>query len=406
MNLLTRRSFAGAASLTALSATRVLGANDRIRIGIIGCGGMANGHMGDFIRMKESDNIEIGAVCDVYEKRLDAAAKRTGGKPYKDYRALLADKDLEYILIATPEHWHERMSSDAIDAGKHVYCEKPMTRTAEEAKRLARKVKANPKVKFQVGVQGTSDESYTEAYKYVQDGTLGKVVLAQIDYSRNHLGDEFFDLNKPDPDLKPGVNFDWQAWQGSLPKKGFEPDRFLNWRRYYEYSTGIASDLFVHRITRIIKALNLGFPEYAVGAGGKFQWPSNPGDIPDTLNLLVDYPGGPTVQLISSMANGRKIDHLLRGHKATLEFTNTGFTITPEPGFKDAGQIIEYKKKGAESRELHHRNLLNAIRHGEPLNCDAELGYKAVAAVELGSLSFRKRKYMKWDAVKERIVPA
>jgi predicted dehydrogenase len=407
MSFVSRREFAGAAAMTALSVSRVMGANETIRVGVIGCGGMANGHMNDLIKMKESDNVQVTAVCDVYQKRLESAEKKTGGKPFKDYRALLADKDIDYVLIATPEHWHYQMAVDAVAAGKHVYCEKPMTQTSEEAKKLYRVVKANPKIKFQVGVQGMSDESYAEAYKHVKDGTLGKVVMAQIDYSRNHLGDQFFDMYpKGDGDIRPGENFDWQAWQGSRPKKQFDPDRFLNWRRYYEYSSGIASDLFVHRVTRIIKSLNLGFPEYACGAGGKFQWPQGKGDIPDTLNLLIDYPGGPTVQLVSSMANGRKVDHVLRGHKGTLEFTSTGFTITPEPQYREGAQVIEYKKTGAESRELHHRNLMNAIRRGDPLNCDAELGYKAVVAVELGSLSFRRRKYMKWDAAKERIVPA
>ena len=407
MSFVSRREFAGAAAITALAATRVLGANERMRVGVIGCGGMANGHMTDLIKNKEEDNVEITAVCDIYQKRLDAANQKTGGKPFKDYRALLADKDIDYVLIATPEHWHYQMALDAIAAVKHVYCEKPMTQTAEEAKKLYRVVKANPKIKFQVGVQGTSDESYAEAYKYVQDGTLGKVVLAQIDYSRNHLGDQFFDMYpKGDGDIKPGENFDWNAWQGTRTKKPFEADRFLNWRRYYEYSNGIASDLFVHRVTRIIKALNLGFPEYGCGAGGKFNWPQGKGDIPDTLNMLIDYPGGPTVQLVSSMANGKKVDHILRGHKATLEFTNEGFTITPEAQYREGAKVIEYKKVGSESRELHHRNLMNAIRKGDPLNCDAELGYKAVAAVELGAMSFRKRKYMKWDAVKERVIPA
>lgn len=401
---LDRRHFLGAIGATALSQSRVLGANDSIKIGVIGCGGMATGHMKDLIRMKEADKIEIAAVCDVYQKRLDAAVALTGGKPFKDYRALLADKSIEYVLIATPEHWHYQMASDAIDAGKHVYCEKPLCQTAEEAKKLSRKVKANPKIKFQVGVQGMSDDSYEEAYKQVSAGALGKVVLAQIDYSRNDKND-LFDMYQ-DSDMKPGVNLDWNAWQGPRAKRPFDPDRFLNWRRYWEYSSGIASDLFVHRVTRIIKSLNLSFPEYGCGAGGKFVWGTSKAEIPDTLNFLLDYPEGPTVQLVSSMANDKKVDHLLRGHKATLEFNQTGFIITPQKLFEDEVKVVEFKKTGAESRELHHRNLLNAIRKNEPLKCDAELGYKGVVAVELGSMSFRKRKYMKWDAAKERVVLA
>ena len=130
MNDLSRRGFLAAAStlpLTAASAARVVGANDRLQIGVIGCGGMAGGHMRALNSMKESDNCRIVAVCDVYDKRLDAASELTGGQKYKEYRRLLENKDIDYVLIATPEHWHAQMSLDAADMGKHIYCEKPMT---------------------------------------------------------------------------------------------------------------------------------------------------------------------------------------------------------------------------------------------------------------------------------------
>jgi len=393
----------GLAAVTAKSYGQVKGANERIRIGVIGAGGMAMGHMRTLVKMKESDNIEIVAVCDLYQKRLDAAAKLTGGEPYKDYKALLANKNIDYVLIATPEHWHMQMTLDALSAGKHVYCEKPMTQNYEQAKRVVAKVKATG-LKMQVGVQGMSDDSYETARKYVKEGALGKVVLAQIDYSRNHKDD--FWVGAPDPDLKPGENFDWNAWLGSAPKRPFDAERFLHWRRYWDYSSGIASDLFIHRVTRIIKALDLGFPERGVASGGKFQFEDSKAEIPDTLNILLDYPGGPTVQLVSSMANDYKVDHLLRGHKATLIFHNNGFTIKPQGLYKDEVKEVEYAKTGGEQLDLHHRNLQNAIRTNEALRCDAELGYKGVVAAEMGTQSYRKRQYMAWDKVKERIVRA
>ena len=128
---------AGAASLwTAKSYSAVQGANERLRIGVIGCGGMANNHMDALVKMKDSDNIEITAVCDVYKKRLDAAVTKTGGKPYPKYLDVLKQKDVDYVLIATPEHWHHQMVLDALDAGKHVYVEKPMTHTIEQSKEV------------------------------------------------------------------------------------------------------------------------------------------------------------------------------------------------------------------------------------------------------------------------------
>jgi predicted dehydrogenase len=302
-------------------------------------------------------------------------------------------------LIATPEHWHYQMCVDALDAGKHVYVEKPMTHSIEESRKLAEKVAAG-KLKLQVGVQGMSDESYEVANRYVRDGALGKVVLAQIDYSRNYGPTDFWS-GRIDENARPGVNLDWKAWLGPAPNREWNPDRFFHWRRYWDYSGGIASDLFVHRVTRIIRSLGLEFPEYAMAAGGRFQYPNSVAEIPDTFNILLDYPGGPTVQLISSMANDTPVQHLLRGSLATLEFTRTGFTLRPQ-GRAEAAKTITYQKKGAEDIKLHHRNLQAAIRDGEALRCDASLGYRGVVACNLGVQSYRKRKYMRWDAQRGR----
>ena len=396
---MTRRNFiaSSAVAATALSYSKVLGANERLRIGVIGCGGQATDHMQTLVKMRESDNCEILAVCDIYDKRAQQAAKLTGGKIVKDYRRILDNADVDYVLIATPEHWHYQMILDAAAAKKHIYCEKPMTQTAPQSKKVVEKVKAAG-IKMQVGVQGMSDDSYETAQKFVKDGALGKVVLAQIDYSRNYK-DDFWEY-PVDPDAQPGVNLDWKTWLGTAPKRPFDPDRYFSWRRYWDYSSGIASDLFIHRVTRIIKALDLGFPQYAVGAGGKFEFTSSKAEIPDTLNILLDYPGGPTVQLVSSMANGTPVDHLLRGHQATLQFTRTGFVIRPQ----DGGPEIVHQKTGGEELDLHHRNLMAAIRTNEPLKCDVMLGYRGVVACEMGVLSYRKRRCMRWDAAKERIV--
>jgi len=404
MPAVTRREFVATASATtALAYDKIQNANQRLRIGVIGCGGQATGHMRALVKMRESDNCEIVAVCDVFDKRADKAAELTGGKIVKDYRRILDDPNIDYVLIATPEHWHYRMALDAVAAGKHVYLEKPMTQTVEQSRKLVATVRRS-KVKLQVGVQGMSDDSYETARKYVKDGVLGKVVLAQIDYSRNHRDD--FWAYPIDADARPGENLDWNAWLGPAPKRPFDPDRCFRWRRYWDYSGGIATDLFIHRVTRIIKALDLTFPETAVATGGKFEFTKSAAEIPDTFNVLLDYPGGPTVQLISSMANATPVDHLIRGHKATLQFTPTGFTIRPQNLFAAESKEIVHQKTGSESVDLHHRNLMNAIRSGEALKCDADLGYYGVVACAMGVESYRKRKYLKWDAGRERVVHA
>src|SRR6185295_5060432 len=404
MSMISRRQFVGAAGfVTAAAYSRILGANERMRIGVIGAGGMATGHMNALNGMKDSDNVEIIAVADIYDKRRDEAAKLTGGKPYKQYRELLNNKDVDYVLIATPEHWHYQMIVDSLAAGKHIYCEKPMTKSIEQSKKVVARVKQSG-LKMQVGVQGMSDDSYEKAHEYIKQGVLGNVVIAQIDYSRNYTGD--FWTVPFDEGVRPGENLDWNAFLGPAPKRPYDPDRFFAWRRYWDYSGGIATDLFIHRVTRIIKALGLTFPERAAATGGKYEFRSSPAEIPDTFNIVLDYPGGPSVILVSSMANDTAVDHVIRGHKATLEFTRTGFTITPQREFAKDMQPITHQKSGGENIMLHHRNLQAAIRSNEPLKCDCMLGYYGVVACEMGVQSYRKRKYMAWDKAKERVIRA
>lgn len=403
MSLHSRRGFVAAAAAAAWSAksyAAVQGANERVRIGVIGCGGIAGHHMQTLLKMKESDRIEIAAVCDVYRKRLDAAVKLTGGRPLSDYRAILDDKSIHYVLIATPEHWHCRMTLDALDAGKHIYVEKPMTHTIEESKKVLAKLATHPSLHLQVGVQGMSDNSYESAWEYVNKGALGKVVMAQIDYSRNHQKDYW--AYPIDTDARPGPDLDWKSWLGPAPKREWDPNRFFRWRWFWDYSGGISTDLYIHRATRLIKALNLKFPEKVVATGGKFEFLDSAAEVPDTFNVLADYPGGPTMQLVSTLANDTPVEHMLRGHKATLRFTRTGFSITPQRLYEKEAQPAEFKKTGAESTELHHRNLLNAIRKGGKLNCDAQLGFYGVVVCEMAVQSFRKRQYLLWDAARQK----
>lgn len=400
---INRREFVASATFVAARAYgEIRGAGERIRIGVIGCGSQGTAHMRTLVKMRETDNIDILNVCDVYSKRADAAAQLTGGKPVKDYRRILDDKNIDYVLIASPEHWHYQMTMDAIAAGKHIYCEKPMTYTIEQSRRVADRIARTPGIKMQVGVQGMSDDSYETANRYITEGALGKVVLAQIDYSRNYLGD--FWENPVDPDARPGENLDWNAFLGPAKRRPFDPDRYFSWRRYWDYSGGIATDLFVHRVTRMIKALGLKFPDRVVATGGKFAFGDSKAEIPDTFNMLLDYPEGVTVQLISTMANDTPVQHLIRGHKATLRFTPTGFEIEPQRAYAKEMKKIAHRKTGGEVLDLHHRNLINAIRRNEPLKCDAMLGYYGVVATSMGNLSYRKRKYMRWDAAKQRAV--
>ena len=404
--------FGSNVNLLAKGYSQIVGANEKIKIGVIGCGGMATHHMNALLKMQDTDNIEIAAVCDVYTNRLEKAKELTKAQGFKDYRKLLELKDIDYVLIATPEHWHYQMTLDTIDAGKHIYVEKPMTHTIEQAKIITEKI-AKAKLKLQVGVQGMSDDSYETAHKMIQEDALGKVVMAHIDYSRNYVDD--FWAYKIDYDAKPGVNLDWEAWLGPAPKRPWDPRRYFQWRRYWDYSGGIATDLFIHRVTRIIKSIGLQFPDYVTASGGTWNYINSVAEIPDTFNIMADYPEKLTVLLVSSMANDMPIRHVIRGHKATLEFTNDGFTITPQKATNksmisgtgektESDNVFVYKKTGAEDVTLHHRNLQAAIRKNEILKCDQTLGYYGVVACMMGVESFRTRKYLKWDAAKGKVI--
>ena len=220
---------------------------------------------------------------------------------------------------------------------------------------------------MQVGVQGMSDDSYETARKFVKDGALGKVVLAQIDYSRNHK-DDFWEY-PIDADARPGVNLDWKAWLGSAPKRPFDPDRYFSWRRYWDYSSGIASDLFIHRVTRIIKALDLDVSGLRRGRGrqvrihGKQRRDSRHAQHPAGLS---GRPDG-AADFVDGERHGGAII-CCAATRRRLQFTQTGFTIRPEGG----GEEIVHQKTGAEALDLHHRNLMNAIRKDEPLKCDVD----------------------------------
>lgn len=413
---ISRRSFFAGSAAAAVTAhklgaapapPRVIGANDRLRVGVIGAGGNATGHMRALLSLAEQDNVEIVAVCDLYDKRREAAAELTGGTPYKDYRKLLEHKGLDYVTISVPEHWHAQCTLDAIDQGYHIYVEKPLTRTIAEGVKVRKRVK-EAGIKLQCGVQGLSDNSYETAAQYIDEGAIGRPVLAQIDYSRNHVED--FWTRPIDPDAKPGVNLDWKTFLGSTPQRDWDPDRFFAWRRYWDYSGGIATDLFVHRLTRILRACRLTGPSRVVATGGKHFWSDSPAEIPDTFNAMLEYPlpggGEMSVLLISTMANERKVQHLIRGHKATLEFTSEGFEITPEKLFADQVKPASHAKGGAESVALHHHNLHNAIRHGADLKCDVDMGFYGALGCHMAVESYRTRKYLAWDEKTEKVVEA
>jgi predicted dehydrogenase len=416
----TRRSFlktsgvvaAGMTAMPAESCARVLGANDRLNTAIIGCGVIGNVHLDALLAMRKEKMVEVLAVCDVYKSRARQFREKSqaqGGDPktFHDYRDVLTIKDLDYVTIATPEHWHAQMTLDALDAGKHVYCEKPMTHTIEEAQTIVDKVKQTG-LKMQVGVQSMSDDSYATAHEAIAAGKLGPVIEAQIEYCRWHpLKRGPFCLKTTDANIAKPDDLDWDTWLGPAPKRAWDPHRYFEWRNYRDYSGGIATDLFVHRITRIIKACGLTFPTCVVGMGGIYLWPDGR-DLPDNYEMLAEYPAvegitpGMTVHVLGTMANRHIIEHCIRGQKATLIFQrNKGWHIIEEQTHK---RLETHQLSGGDDYGLHQKNLQAAIRNNTPLHCPAELGQYGLVSAAMGNLSWFEKKMMSWDAEHQRAV--
>lgn len=404
----SRRTFLGAGAAaagtlawTAKSYARVIGANDRIHIGFIGAGGMGTSHLEAVNKLKEPDNVDAIAVCDCWKTRAEAGAKTVvAPQALTDYRKLLDIKEIDYVTIATPEHWHSQMTIDAFDAGKAVYCEKPLTHSIPQAQAVMKKQK-EAGLPLQVGVQSMSDDSYRSAAEAIDAGVLGQVVQAQIEYVRRYDKQGPFREPRVTDDMPQPADLDWNAWLGNAPKVAWDPHHYHEWRCYSAYSGGICTDLFIHRITRIMRACKLLYPRRVVGMGGIWQWPDGR-DLPDNFEMICEYPRGMTVYVLGTMSNRVGIDHLIRGYRGTMYFTPTGWVAKD----KDGKVLATHQKTGGEDIHLHHTNLHNHLRKGEPLNCPPELGLAGVVAVNMANESWRTGRMMAWDTKQEKMVPA
>ena len=396
-------TMATTATFTAKSYARVLGANDRIGVGLIGCGVIGNEHMKVINNLKDKNNLSAVAVSDCWKTRSEKAKETLNAQhSFEDYRKVLELKEVDYVVVAVPEHWHWTMTIDAMDAGKAVYCEKPMTHTIPEAQAVMKKQKQT-KLPLQIGVQAMSDDSYITARDAIRRGVIGKVVQAQIEYVRRYDAKagpwrvpEQVAANQTKP-----ADLNWDAWLGSAEKRAWDPHHYFEWRCYSAYSGGICTDLFIHRITRIMRACDLLYPRRVVGMGGIWQWPDGR-DLPDNIEMICEYPRGMTVYVLGTMSNREKIDHCIRGYRGTLFFTPTGWVAKD----KDGKVLEEHKKTGGEDQNLHHTNLHNHLRNGEALNCPVELGMAGVVAVNMANESWRSSQMMGWDAKNEKMVPA
>jgi len=379
-----------------MASSRVLGANDRILIGVIGCGGMGTGHLRDLVNrskdFKSKNRVGVVAVCDIYEPRKNRAKEISGADLYHDYRKMLERNDLDAVVIASPDHWHAPMAIDAMEAGKDVYLQKPMSYTWQEAKKIAETAARTGQI-VQVGAQSCSDDRWWQANKLIKDGALGKVLWTSSSICRNSTGGEW---NYHIDDGASPDNLDWEAFLGSAPKRPFDPERFFRWRKYWDYSGGIATDLFYHQLSHLEVALGPEFPKRVSAGGGIYV--QHDRDVPDTFHMIVDYPTDHSVVLCSSMANRQGVSEIIRGHEATMYFEGPGIVVRPEGEFKDKRQEIQVAR---EPRSGHMDNFLECVRSRKQPHLDAEAGCRVMVAIALGVDSYRKERVMKFDPEKQ-----
>jgi predicted dehydrogenase len=396
----------------------VRGANGHINVALIGVGGRGTDLLGWVMKTGEqpATPARVVAVCDVYAKRLGKAKETAKCDGSLDYREILDRKDVDAVIIATPDHWHARMAIEAMDKGKDVYLEKPMTHTIDEARRVYEKVKSSGRV-LQVGSQTTSSDQWWKARKAIQDGMIGKLIMSQGSYHRNSTAGEW--NWKIDPEAGPngkGENFiDWKTWLGEAPRRSYDADRFFRFRKYWDYSGGIATDLFYH----VMAPLNIcwGEPQfpYRVSASGGTYIFKDEREVPDTFNLMADYAQGHTLVLSSSMANETHIPGLIRGHEGTIMMVPDGrfegkvdsITVTPS---KIAKQQFEEKygasemKLNCEPRETHMENFLRCVRTREKPVLDALTAYKAMVTIGMSVQSYREGRVLYFDERKQKVV--
>ena len=426
---LSRRDFVGTTVSTALvtglagapSMARAEGANDRLRIGVIGVGNRGfNTLVKKLVELRElGRNIDLVAVSDVYsvhrDRFVDFIKAKTGITPsaHVDYHELLQMKNLDAVVVATPDHWHAKQTIDSLAAGKHVYCEKPVTHTVEESKHVIEAWKSSGLV-IQVGVQSSSYPVWDMAKEMIDDGKLGKIVQFQTESARNSkMG--MSRHNRITKEMTPKT-VDFRRFlgvdEGFHEEVPFDRAIFGQWRCYWPFGYGMYSDLFVHRITGMLKTTGLRMPGRVVGGGGIFM-EYDDRQVTDVASILADFHEGVQGVISSTMvAEEEKLDHIVRGHHGLLKFDKRCYGNGKQASFEflpERPQVTLHSKAKREKFDVslpldavltHIGNWLDAIETGKPesVNNDPILGAAAVMIVNLAVRSYREGKVFHIDS--------
>jgi predicted dehydrogenase len=383
---LDRRHFLIAGGLTALASTRAFGANDRLRIGVIGAGG----RMRALLNAAESSGVpfEIVSVCDVYAPRREEVKTRASAANATtcgDYNEVLSDKSIDAVLIATPDHWHVRVARAALAAGKDVYLEKPVTHTLEEGAALQQSVRSSRQI-LQCGMQQRSWPHFRNAVDLIQGGALGQVTQVRTYWWQN------YGLNwVPKPvDV---AQLDWKQWLGGAPEQAFSLEKYYRWRWYWNFGGGAMTDLFAHWIDVAQWAMKADQPTMALMLGDKHvfkDW-----ECPDTIQAAFRYPGFDVVYegMMSSSIDDGGLE--FRGTEATLKIDRAGMSIYREGVKADRNPVLK-EESFVDGTTPHMANFFECIKTRREPNAPVETGIAAARAGHVGNLAYHRGGATAW----------
>jgi predicted dehydrogenase len=431
----SRRHFLKSTAAAGLVAAQKVTANDRLQIALIGAGGMGSG---DTRYQLAFPGVALVAVCDVYDGRLAHAKEVWGNHLFttRDYREVLARKDVDAVIIATPDHWHSRITTAALEAGKDVYCEKPMVHFVEEGKDVIAAQQRSGKI-LQVGSQYVSSLVYQKARELLQSGAIGQLNTVEAWLDRNTaIG--AWEYSIP-PDASPS-NIDWDRFLGNAPKVPFEPVRLFRWRNYRDYGTGVAGDLFVHLLSGLHYATRSLGPTRVMATGGLRYWKDGR-DVPDVMLALLDYHKTEThpeftlalrVNFKSGVAE-EQFGFRFVGSEGVMNTSPAGVTVSTVPPEAEPGYTIgtfpkavqeqflaEYRKKypqtspkadamrpvkedkyippqSHDAHREHHGAFLESVRTGKPSIEDGVFGLRAAGPALLTNLAHFEKRICRWD---------
>jgi len=419
----TRRTFLYTLAAAAPSAPAAQAPKDAVRLGFIGSGVRGKQLIDEFLEVPGAKGV---AVADLYDGCLQRAKEQLGDgvTAIRDYRRILDNKEVDAVVIATPDHWHEKIVLDSLSAGKHVYIEKPMTWSLQEGPRIIAAAKASGKV-LQVGSQAKTSALTAKAKELIANGAIGKVNMVRMANHRNSAEGAW---QYPVPPDASEQTIDWPTWLGKAPKRAFDPYVVFQWRRFWDFSGGVAADLFVHQFTQMHEVLSVKAPIAAVSAGGTYKWKDGR-TVPDVMNSLVEYAEGFIIDVSVNQANGMSPRGIqVYGDGGTLQIETRRLVLNYEP---KGGEVQNYgslnfpkklrdeylakyanepKATRREGEEImlnrgqsHNWFFIDSIVNNKPSAENAEEGHYAAAAAHLCNLAYRHKTRASWNPVTGKV---